>query len=95
MVSGWLLSALAGVLALRRNVGRRIVPFRNAESHRLDWHVTGPYFFGLLLAVIGGAGLERRAFGMWAVPLAIVPLFLAYILPVLRHNIRARGASVG
>ena len=56
MVSGWLLAALAGLLAVRLNANRRIVPFRNADSNGVNWRIAVPYFLGLELAVFGGAG---------------------------------------
>jgi hypothetical protein len=95
MVSGWLLAALAGLLAVRLNANRRIVPFRNADSNGVNWRIAVPYLLGLELAVFGGAGLQQRSFGLWAVPLAIVPLVLAYAVPVQSHNARVRRSRLG
>ncbi len=88
MVCGWLLAAVAGLLSDRLNVDRRIVAFRRADSPRMDWRIAVPYFSELVLAVFGGAGLQQRSVGLWAIPLAIVPLFVAFVIPVRLHNAR-------
>lgn len=95
MVCGWLLAALAGLLTVRLNVSRRAVSFRSPDSDRWDWRIAVPYFLGLLLAVFGGAGLQHRSFGLWAIPLAIVPFVLAYGVPVQSHNAGVRRSGLG
>jgi hypothetical protein len=82
MICGWLLAALAPLLADRLNADRRIVAFRRADSTRMAWRIAVPYFLGLVLAVFGAAGLQQRSFGLWAIPLAMVPLVVAYVVPV-------------
>jgi hypothetical protein len=95
MVCGWLLAGLAGLLTVRLNASRRAVPFRSPGADRWDWRIAVPYFLGLLLAVFGGAGLQHRSFGLWAIPLAVVPLVLAYGVPVQSHNARVRRSGLG
>lgn len=95
MVGGWLLAALSGLLSRRLNTDRRVVPFRAADSHRLDWRTAVPYFLGLALTTFGGAGLQQRSFGFWALPLAIVPFFLAFVITVKSHNDEVRRRRLG
>jgi hypothetical protein len=95
MVCGWLLAALAGLITVRVSVNRRAVAFRSPDSGRWDWRIAVPYFLGLLLAVFGGAGLQQRSLGLWAIPLAIVPFVLAYRVPVQSHNAGVRRSGLG
>lgn len=95
MVCGWLLAAVAGLVAGRLNADRRIVPSRKAGSTRRDWRLAVPYGAGLLLAVFGGAGLQQRSVGWWAIPLAIVPLVAAFVVPVGFHNARVGRSLLG
>lgn len=95
MACGWLLAAAAGLLAVRSNPDRRLMTFRNADSNRMEWRVAVPYFVGLFLAVFGGAGLQRHSLGLWAVPIAIIPLVVAYRIPVWSHNARFRRCVAG
>jgi len=95
MVCGWLPAALAGMLAVRFSLNSRVVSFRNAHSGRWDWRIAVPYFLGLVLNVFGGAGLQHRSFGLWAIPVAIVPFGLAFAVPVQLHNARLRRSQVG
>ncbi len=94
MVCGWLLAGLAGALTVRFNLGRRARPSRRNDSKRVDWRISAPYFLGLMLAVLGGAGLQQRSFGLWAVPLALVPFVVAYAVPVQLHNAGVRPAQL-
>ncbi len=58
----------SGLLAVRFNPDRRIVAFQNADSNRMDWRVTVPYFLGLVLAAFGGARLQQHSFGLGGAP---------------------------
>ena len=94
MASGWLLAALAGVLATRLSPNRRIDTARNAPVDRRPWQIVVPILLGFALTVFGGAKLQLHALGLWAVPLAIVPFIAAYRVPVQVHNTRPRRTPV-
>lgn len=68
--------------------GRIAVFGSGGGGSEFSWRAFGPFLLGIVLCTFGGSRLQDDFIGYWALPVAFVPLFLVYLIPVTAHNRR-------
>jgi hypothetical protein len=94
LAAGWSLGLFASLRLVAANRDRLIERRSRSSRRDVNWRFFGPYLLGLCLTLSAGIGLQHQSIGHWVLPVALVPLFLAAVIPIWLHNSRLRRPHV-